>query len=62
MNTIITSKRVAMTLFIAAALINATVPQKHITQSYAENTQSHTEWGPFLKDKKPNDVEFQPLV
>ena len=51
MNTIITSKRVAMTLFIAAALINAAVAQMLVTQSYAENTQSYTEFSPLFSSK-----------
>ena len=51
MNTIITSKRVAMTLFIAAALINAALAQTLVTQSFAENTQSYTEFPPLFSSK-----------
>ena len=56
MNTIITSKRVkrvAMTLFIAAALINGVaVAHIRVTQSHTETPQSYTEFCPLFSSPK----------
>ena len=47
------NKRVAMTLFIAAALINGVaVAQIRVTQSHTETPQSHTEFCPLFSSPK----------
>ena len=47
------NKRVAMTLFIAAALINGVaVAQIRVTQSHTETPHSHTEFCPLFSSPK----------
>ena len=61
MNIIITSKRVAMTLFIAAALINGVaVAQIRVTQSHTETPQSYTEFCPLFSSPKTVHLSKNP--
>ena len=47
------NKRVAMTLFIAAALMNGVaVAQIRVTQSHTETPQSYTEFCPLFSSKE----------
>ena len=46
------NKRVSMTLFIAAALMNAAVAQIRVTQSHTETPQSYTEFCPLFSSPK----------